>query len=488
MNARVVITIGKFVLFTSNIKTNMAAIDKQEEEYSLSEFDEDDDEDSLSDEGDGQRLLESNELKHLDSGGELRHLGKNDIHGDDDEKREIEEEGKNADNYVMQSPEMLLARLRKDDDNYLEFELLKVNRIKCLGLCKIIFGQKDWRTAEAHLQLGETYFKGKYYHQQCLKHVNLARNILLEIQSKGSNTVPSLELQNLLQSMYLLLGKTNYKIGKHKVSENCLLKAKLVSDKTQSGSIKFVLLRVSILSALGDTFGALGNFGQSVEYIEEAIEIVQKMPSTYSHLIINLYKQIVNFELMNEKYANLETAYDYSNKALKTSTEVNGHDCKETAQLFILICKVESLKEISDYEKIEKNIDEAMNIYKTLKLPENEVVALKMHCKILMQQEKLPEAKSTLDEAISKCESIFGDCSLQTADLYDLMGSILFAQKKLPSALNFFIKASEIYEGKRKCAEKREKLNHIIEIIRKSCKDDTIKTSDERLKERPRFA
>lgn len=467
----------------------MAANDKQEE-YSLSEFEEDDeDEGSYEEESFSEEDLETNGIKHLDSEKELNRLDTDD-YGVKNAK--FNENGQNIidtdTSYVMQSPEMLLAKLRKDDDNYLEFESLKVNRIKCLGLCKILFGQRDWRTAEAHLQLGETYSKGKYYYQQCLKHANLARDILLDVQNKGSNAVPTLELQNLLQNMYLLLGKTNYKIGKYKVSENCLLKAKLVSDKTQSDNIKFVLLRVSILSALGETFSMLGNFGQSTEYIEEAIEIVHKMPSTYMHLCINLYKQIVNIELMNEKHANLETAYDFANKAVKVSIEVNGRECKETAQLFILSCKVESLKEISNYEKIEKNIDEAMEIYKTLKLPENEIVALKMHCKILMQQEKITDAKTTLDEAILKSESVFGDCSLQTAELYDLMGSILFSQKKLPAALNFFLKASEIYEGKRKCAEKREKLNRIIEIIRKSCKDDTIKTSDEKLKERPRFA
>lgn len=470
----------------------MAANDKQEE-YSLSEFEEDDsneescDEESFSEED--KKNLVNDGIKYSGSDKELTYLIVTD-NCNTNNKTIFNEDGENVDDdsYVMQSPELLLAKLRKEDDNYLEFESLKVNRIKCLGLCKIIFGQRDWRTAEAHLQLGETYFKGKYYHQQCLKHANLAKDILLDIQSKGSKTFPSLELQNLLQNMYLLLGKTNYKIGKLKVSENCLLKAKIVSDKTQSDSIKFVLLRVSILTALGDTFSALGNFGQSTEYVEEAIEIVHKTPSTFMHLCINLYKQIVNIELMNEKHANLETAYDYANKALKLSMEVNSRECKETAQLLILSCKVESLKDISNYEKIEKNINEAIEIYKILKLPDNEIVALKMHCKILMQQEKMFDAKTKLDEAILKCESVFGDCSLQTADLYDLMGSILFSQKKLPVALNFFLKASEIYEGKRKCAEKREKLNRVIEIIRKSCKDDTIKTSDEKLKERPRFA
>lgn len=474
----------------------MAADEKYEEEYSLSEFEDDEDDSFEEDYLSEQRGVRESNTKKTRSTAWDKNLEKD---GEGNRNNNIEEEdvpdvndgdvdGVDAEGFTMQTPEMLLAILRKEDDNYLEFESLKINRIKCLGLCKIIFGQRDWRTAEAHLQLGEAYFKGKYYHEQCLKHVNLARAILLEVQSKGSTSVPSLELQNLLQSMYLLLGKTNSKLGKYKVSENCLHKAKLVSDKTKSGSLKFVLLRVSILSALGDTLSMMGDYGQSVEYIEEAIELVQKMPSTHTHLNINLYKQTVNFELMNEKHTNLEAASDCANKALDISIEVNGNDSKETAELFILVCKVESLREISDYEKIESNINKAMDIYKTLKLPEKEIVTLKMHCKVLMQQEKLSDAKSILDEAISKCETNFDNCSIQAADLYELMGSLLFAQKKLPSALNYFSKAADIFEGKRKCAAKQERLNNIIEIIRKSCKDDKIKTSEDKLKERPRFA
>eukprot|EP00111_Clytia_hemisphaerica_P016691 TCONS_00049489-protein len=171
--------------------------------------------------------------------------------------------------------------------------------------------------------------------------------------------------------MYLILGKTNLKLGRDKASENCLLKAKLVSDKTQSGSIKFQLLRVSILSALADTSSKLGNFGQSTEFIEEALENVHKMDDTYKHLAINLYKQMVNIELLNEKYANLDAANDSAQKALSISIDENGHDFQETAELFTLLCKVESLREISDYDKIEKNISEALGIYETLDLNEN---------------------------------------------------------------------------------------------------------------------
>jgi len=452
-------------VYTTRIITNMA-----DEEYSMSEFEDEDDEEVDEYDNGSYDENEINYKENENSNKDTFDLNQTDaeLHRELADQLLIEKNECDYDDIDIESPQVILAKLRKDDDTYMEFPFLKVNRIKCLALCKIIFGEKDWRTAEAHLQLAETYLKGKYHLQQTLKHANSARDILLSTQNREDTAVPSLEFQYILQNMYFILGKTNYKLGKFKASENCLLKAKL--------------------SVLGDSFGKLGNFGQSIEYIEEALEVVQKMPNNYRVLSVGLYKQMVCLELMNEKYANLETAFDSAERALNISIEVNGHDCKETAELLTLVSKVESLKEVSSYDKIEKNIKEAQDIYSSMEMTEKEIGTIQMYCKVLMQQEKLSPAKSALDEAILKSEELFGDCSIQSADLYELMGSILFAQKKLPTALTYFSKAEEIYSGKRKCAKKREKLIKIIEMIRKSCKDDKIKTSEDRLKERPRFA
>ena len=92
-----------------------------------------------------------------------------------------------------------------------------------------------------------------------------------------------------------------------------------------------------------------------------------------------------------------------------------------------------------------------------------------------------------LKQAISTTEEKFGDMSLQSGELYELMGNILFAEHKLPNALSFFVKAEEIFRGKKRFGGKQDKLNQVIELIRRS-KHDKLKTSDAKMKERPRFA
>ena len=77
--------------------------------------------------------------------------------------------------------------------------------------------------------------------------------------------------------------------------------------------------------------------------------------------------------------------------------------------------------------------------------------------------------------------------SLQSAELYELMGSILYRQNKLKKSVLFFTKAEDIYRGKKKYKTKQEKILKLIDMIRKGSKDDKLKTTSDKLKDRPRF-
>ena len=49
-------------------------------------------------------------------------------------------------------------------------EVARVNRIRCLALCKIVYGERDWRVAEAHVHLANVYLNGKHYPHQVSQH------------------------------------------------------------------------------------------------------------------------------------------------------------------------------------------------------------------------------------------------------------------------------------------------------------------------------
>lgn len=448
--------------------------DNGDEEYS--DFESDDD---IASDEDSPRSEKKDEDVEINKGNNF--IVSTEENKDDEHEEDQEEEDDNS----FSRPEIRLAKFKKEIVD-VDFNLSRINRIKCIALCKIINGQNHWKVAEAHLDLANVYLRGKHYPLQTLKHANLSREILLDLQGKD-NATETTQLQYLLQNLYYVLGRANCQLNKYKASENCLQKAKTVADNTRNATLKSLSMKVTILSSLAITLSKLGQLGQAIECIEEGIEVINKMSGDNSDLYIKLHKQMANLELMNGKHANFSSAEESVNKALKFSIETNGQESSDTAEIYILSCRVESQKEIIDFLKVETNLNEALKIYKNIDSTDKIIATEQMLCKMMMQQGKYLDATKVLEDCIQKCELFKGDMSIISAELYELMGSILFSQHKMPKALAYLEKAAEIYVGKKKHVKKQEKIMKIIDIIRKSSKDENVKTSEDKLKNRPRF-
>ena len=413
------------------------------------------------------------------------HTGKVDIEGQDylevTQQQTEDDSGEEEEDENFTRPEVLLARLRKENID-LDFNTAKINKIKSLALCKIIYGERHWKVAEAHVELANVYLKGKYFPHQTLKHANLARANLLV-----SNESESFDMEYILQNLYYLMGRANFQLTKFKVAENCLQKAKLVSEKSNNATSKYMNMKVTILTYLASTVGKLGQLGQAVEYLEESIDLLKRMSGDNSIMTVKLYKQLANLELLNGKHANFSSALEALNKAINLCIDSSGKNCNETAEIYILISRVEAQKEMPDFSKVENFIQEALGIYSNIENRDKIVSAQQMLCKILMQQDKFSEAKLILTKSIEECEELTGDMSLESAELYELMGSLLFTLGKMSNALTYFMKAEEIYKGKKRHLKKQQNIVKAIEIIRKTTKDEKLKTSSDKLKGRPRF-
>ena len=383
---------------------------------------------------------------------------------------------------VFLRPETLLAKLRKQRLDH-DFEASKFNAIKCLALCKIIYGENHEKVAAAHMDLVNTYIKGKYP-LQALKHSTLARDILLIIKKQMPDKDKD---EYLLQNIYYVMGRANFQNNKIKAAENCLLKAKLVADNTHNAMRKYLDLKILILSYLAKVSAKLGQFGQAIEYIEEAQVINSKIDGNQNDTTINLFKQIVEIEFLNKDYINVLSTSEACGKALELSLETYGKESKETAEIYKLKVQLEMKKEVPDYTIAGETLGIIKDIYQSLGDMANWINSQQMLCKIYLQQSKLDEAKVALESCIESCETLKGDMSLQSAELYELMGSILYRQNKLKKSVLFFTKAEDIYRGKKKYKTKQEKILKLIDMIRKGSKDDKLKTTSDKLKDRPRF-
>ena len=394
-----------------------------------------------------------------------------------DENLDSDQEG------VFLRPETLLAKLRKQRLD-LDFEASKFNAIKCLALCKIIYGENHEKVAAAHMDVANTYIKGKYYPLQALKHSTLARDILLIIKKQMPDQDKD---EYLLQNIYYVMGRANFQNNKIKAAENCLLKAKLIADNTHNAMKKYLDLKILILSYLAKVSAKFGQFGQAIEYIEEAQDINSKIDGNQNDTSINLFKQIVEIEFLNKDYINVLSASEACGKALELSIETYGKESKEAAEIFKLKVQLEMKKEVPDYTIAVETLGIIKDIYQSLGDMVNWIGSQQMLCKIYLQQNKFDEAKITLESCIESCETLKGDMSLKSAELYELMGSILYSQNKLKKSVLFFTKAEDIYRGKKKYKTKQDKILKLIDMIRKGSKDDKLKTTSDKLKDRPRF-
>lgn len=368
-------------------------------------------------------------------------------------------------NISYTDPEIMLTKLQNINVDR-NFDVSRISKIQCLALCRIVYGERHWKVAEAHVQLANVYLKGKQYHQQVLKHTNIARDILLAAH-KGDPSDES-KREYLLQNMYYLMGRVNYNLSKHAVAENLLMKAKLVADHSENATSIFLKMKVSILSSLASTLSKRNQEGQAIEYIEEGIEVANKLSGSDKTSAIDLHKQIVNIELKNGKNGNISFAVESALKALELSSTYNGKDSKETADIYVLMSRLEILNDNPAYENIENHLNKALEIFTTLENTSKIIHTMEMISKLHMKQEKFSLAKSVLKEAINICEKAYGDMSVLSAELYDLLGNILFAENRMQGALSYFSKAEETFNGRTKYQERHSKIIKLIQVIKKS--------------------
>ena len=375
-------------------------------------------------------------------------------------------------------PEEIILQLKaKNYENNLE--LRKCDKVRCLALSKIIYGKTHWKVAEAHIELANAYLKGKYFPQQTLKHVKLANELLLKMNKESQ------EVQLLLLKLYLAMGLAHYQLRKYKTAENCFQKAKLVSDGCNTATDLFLEVKVKILSSLSKTVGKMGQMGLAVEYLETGLAAANRMSKNKNLKMAKLYIQIINLELMNGKHINISTANEAGLKALEYLSTSKNTD--KIANVHLLLSRVESKKELVDYSKVEYHIQEALKIH-IENFDREKIISLQsMLCKVLIQQNRYAEAKDALQKCVEDCEITYGDLSIECAELYELIGSLNLDQKNFSDALAYLLKAEEIFSGKRIHKARQEKLLKVIDIIRKSSKDESLKTGSEKLKERPRF-
>eukprot|EP00794_Sanderia_malayensis_P015928 gene15928-17529_t len=424
----------------------------------------------------------------------------------DDMNLKNEDDDKEKDETVKESttgliPEVRLSKLRNSAAKLArrgENEEAVNEKIKSLALVRIIYGDVHLQRARSYAELAEGYLKLRKLPLQAIKHAQIARDILLEIESSrlrdSSGVENKVETASVLELIYFTLGKANKLLKKYKTADNLLQKSYLVSRKKTEecgNSLRDVYKAVETLTLLGEVSRLRKQNGQAMEWFEKAIELIEEKMGGQSGELIPLYHQLGKTELQLGKQANFEKVYDSFGKARTIATTIHGKASLEYAASCVMLAKAYVVSDDRVYvSSAETAFEEAIMVYESNLGKDNQKTldAQERLCKLLLQSGKQNEAEGRVKSLISGKVSRFGEISEEVADSYKTLGGLYLTRNQFKKAMTKLLKSQQIYQtvlGNQHA--KTKSLTKVIESLKKSPAANEMDISDEKLKSRPRF-
>jgi serine/threonine protein kinase len=242
-------------------------------------------------------------------------------------------------------------------------------------------------------------------------------------------------------------------------------------------------VRARLLESIGRAYRRRGETDQAISYLKDAVHIRRQMPDgggsatagAMSELAITL-RQTDDLEgsdrLLKEAMAilhqrheertttyarlltnraqvemasgNMAVAQKYFEESLALTRELHGPNAKEVADLLIELSRLFMWSD--DLQAAEKAAREAMDIFK-LTVPElypDRVLAQARLGEVLYLQDRINEASLLFEKSLESQRLLFGQNSLQVADILDSLSKIRRAQGLIGEAEGFAREAVEV--------------------------------------------
>ncbi|EDO46524.1 predicted protein [Nematostella vectensis] len=341
-------------------------------------------------------------------------------------------------------PEVLLKRMRKRARELAAQgagEESVFDRIRCVALTRIVYGDYHWQLAKAYSKLAYAYFHLRGLAPQALKHAENARDTLLaadDMRQQYRQHYTREDIVPVLQLTYLTMGQAHAALKHFQKAEQNLKKAELVSQE------------------------------------REDMQQGHRNPDRYIKVLMALGKVAMKLNKVG-----------YAMDCLEKEDSVEVADSAFMVSLAYL-----STGEVEDEEKASELLHTTIDIYMEHSGPYHKqtVKAQDELCCLLIRQGRLDEALSLLKKLITAKSEIHGDPSNELATAHQLMGSIRLKQAKTEVALKHFMKAYTMLQfvlgnNHRKTKDLRE----TVELIKRAPGASKVQTSDDKMRERPRF-
>lgn len=415
---------------------------------------------------------------------------------DDSDHGEHENVNMSAD-YVqgLAPPEVLLKNYRRQAKQFATMgdERAVYDRVRCVALTRIVYGDNHWKLAKAYSKLSQAYLEQRGLAQQALLHAGNARDVLLAADAakqQGRQVYDKSDVLPVMELIYLIMGQAHVAMKNTQRAEHSLKKAELVSREREELGLKYhdPDRRLQILMSLGRVSLKAHKPGYALESFEKALEVAQKCYGEDSKELIPIYQCLARAESGQGDASSHERATKLFLQAHEITKLRFGEDSVEFADSSFVVASG-YINDESNH-KAKKYLDDAITLYMKHKGPyhNSTIKAQDELSRLLVRDGRLEDAVS-LQRSVAEAKVVlYGDPSEQAAASYQMLGSVRLKQGRTQQALKWLTKGHNMLSATLGNNHKRTKeMADAISRVKMSPDAQKYLSSEEKLKNRPRF-
>ncbi|KAJ7375714.1 TeTratriCopeptide repeat [Desmophyllum pertusum] len=329
-------------------------------------------------------------------------------------------------------PEVLLKNYRRQAREFADIgdERAVYDRVRCVALTRIIYGDNHWKLAKAYSKLSQAYLEQRGLAQQALVHAGNARDVLLAADAakqQGRQVYDKADVLPVMELIYLIMGQAHIALKNTQKAEHSLKKAELVSREREELGFKQQdpERRLQILMCLGRVSLKAHKTGYALESFEKALEVAQKHYGEDSQQLIPIYQYLARAESSQGDASSHDRATKLFLQAHDISKSRFGEDSVEVADSSFVVAS-SYINDDDSQDKAKKYLEDSITLYMRHRGPyhTSTIKAQDELSRLLIRDVSLEDAVS-LQRSVAEAKVVlYGDPSEQAAASYQMLGSI----------------------------------------------------------------
>ncbi|XP_068458848.1 tetratricopeptide repeat protein 23 isoform X2 [Clinocottus analis] len=350
--------------------------------------------------------------------------------------------------FIMMAPEEKLkyfdSRALAHEENQ-EFDTCIQDLVRCVALCRLVYGDGHLKLAQAHVRLAKAYFQFKGWGLQALEHSALARELLPFCSSISSSRVEKLELLMCLLNVHLTQGGASLLTANLEEAETYFLEAEQVLEELHQLSginqEEKMKTELEISNGLFRLYRGQNRPEEALSQCEKSLQWLKdcgKPGKTCS-----VYRDMAAIEQDN---GHLDQAIEHLIKAHAIAMSHSPEELEGAQISHSLALILSAAAEPHHNDSAGSYFEESLSAYKNSAGPQDPafLTAQDDFCRFLLlsgQQERCVDIQKA---SLAPKRSTFGDLSAEVADTLQLIGSVEMSEGRLKPAHRTMRKCLEI--------------------------------------------